>query len=666
MKYPLRLIIPCFLVLLPLASCECEERVRKMISNPGERQEQVEKAKQRRSLGESSAPSEQEPNDFVEQATLVELGGDTRPIEGAIGDGDDEDWYALTSRNGESWQVELNVQPADDALDPIVRVEVASGDDAPIEYNLGSAGEAEVIPILGVSSVPQRILVAGADGSTGDYEISFQKRLSGGTVEAEPNDDIDAATRFEAPGEIQGFYDRPGDRDVFYVSREALEGDVFNLEVSPIAGLTQDVRVYTHRSFESTYLTFRVPPDRAAGVPNLALPPDVLGVWIVLTAGESYDRESSYRLKLLSHPPADHELEAEPNDTAAAAQKIELGARLAGYFHLHEDVDRFRVFVDGIPDGEPAEDDSEQAQPEEGEPSEGEPEEGEPSEGDADAVEEAESELEELEQDDEEQQGDGELEEPQLPPDPLEAVDDKEPPEHLVRVSAAPAREEDTIALGWGASAEGSELQIIEADEAGKPVVLCNQVVEDDSIDVEVRLLDAAEAGLQTGFDYRLVAEDVQSKEGLEIEPNGTREEADKLTAERPRTGYIAKSGDVDVYAFAVPHPAPEPQAEQPAEGLGEDDRAMRQPADAESAPAASPAPMTPRKVHLLLGANPLNLGFEVLDDEGGLIAEVNRAGAGAEERLSLDLPPGLYFVHVKARRGSSCEPYEISVGLDD
>lgn len=666
MKYPLRLIIPCLLVLLPLASCECEERVRKMISDPGERQEQVEKAKQRRSLGESSAPREQEPNDFVEQATLIELGGDTRPVEGSIGDGDDEDWYALTSRNGESWQVELTVRPADDSLDPVVRVEVASGNDAPIEYNLGSAGEAEVIPIMAVSSAPQRVLVAGADGTTGDYEISFQKRLSGGTVEAEPNDDIDAATRFEAPGEIQGFYDRPGDRDVFYVSREALEGDVFNLEVSPIAGLTQDVRVYTHRSFESTYLTFRVPPDRAAGVPNLEIPSDVLGVWVVLTAGESYDRESSYRLKLLSHPPAEHGLEAEPNDTADTAQKIELGARLAGYFHLREDVDRFRIFVDGIPDGEPAEGDSEQEEPAEDGSEEGDAGQGEAGEGEADAAEQAESELEAGEQEDEERQEDGELEGPQPLPDPLEAVDDKEPPEHLVRVSAAPAREEDSIALGWGPSADGGDLQVIEADEAGEPVILCNQVVDDESLDVEVRLLDTAEAGLQASFDYRLVAEDVQSKEGLEIEPNETREEADKLTEESPRTGYIAKSGDVDVYAFAVPHPAPEPQPEQPADGPGEEGPDMRQPSGAESAPAPSPAPMTPRKVRLLLGANPLNLGFEVLDDEGGLIAEVNRAGAGAEERLSLDLPPGLYFVHVKARRGSSCEPYEISVALSD
>ncbi|MFP4599848.1 MAG: hypothetical protein ACLFVJ_16440, partial [Persicimonas sp.] len=389
MKYPLRLIIPCLVVLLPLASCECEERVRKMISDPGERQEQVEKAKKRRSLGESSAPREQEPNDSVDQATRVELGGDTRPVEGSIGDGDDDDWYALSSKNDESWQVELTVRPADDSLDPIVRVEMASGDDAPIEYNLGAAGEAEVIPILAVSSAPQHVSITGADGTTGDYEISFQKRLSGGTVEAEPNDDIDAATRLEGPGEIQGFYDRPGDRDVFYVSREALEGDVFNLEVSPIAGLTQDVRVYTHRSFESTYLRFRVPPDRAAGVPNLEIPADVLGVWVVLSAGESYDRETSYRLKLLAHPPAEHELEAEPNDTADTAQKIELGARVAGYFHLHEDVDRFRVFVDGIPDDETAEDDAEQAAPEE---------------GDADAADEAQSEREESDQEDGEQE----------------------------------------------------------------------------------------------------------------------------------------------------------------------------------------------------------------------------------------------------------------------
>ncbi|QDG54339.1 hypothetical protein FIV42_27415 [Persicimonas caeni] len=602
-----------------------------MISNPGDRKQQVEEAKKRRQKSESSAPKEEEPNDFPKQATLFELGGDLRPIEATIGQSDDKDWFALTSQNGETWQVEATVTPKSDTLDPVIRVAVADSDDAPITYNIAGPGEPETIPILAVSSTAQRVMVTGNDGTTGDYEFSFQKRLSGGAVESEPNDDIDVATRFEAPGEIQGFYDRPEDRDVYFVPRKNLTGEAFTLEVSPIDDVMQQVRVYTHRDMKAPYLSLHVPPTEAAGLPNVSLPDDVLGVWIVLTAGDSFSRDQSYRLKLLGHPPVEHGLEVEPNDDAETAQQIDSSTKLAGYFHSIEDVDHFRLFVDGIPEeGQSATGQGAVAEnaADAGLPSDDMPEPANDAgmaQADAGDVGDAGSDIK--------------------PADPLDRVADKEPADHVVRVTIAPKHEKTRLALAWSLPRNQGSPTVLEASEPGENVTLCNTVVEDDYVDLEVRRLAAAEGMLDATFDYGLIAENVQDVPGLEIEPNDSRDTADKLEPTQKRIGYIARAGDTDVFAFAVPFP------ESPAQSEGDT-----------GAPVVAPTPPTPRQVQLTLGANSLNLGFKLLDDEGGLVAQVNRAGAGAEEKLQVDLPPGLYFVHVAAKRGSACEPYEMSV----
>lgn len=643
MRYPARLLLPILAVVLTTASCDCENRIRRIISNPGHRKSKVEEAKERRRESESSAPHEEEPNDFPKQATLVELGGDLRPVEAEIAKSDDEDWYALTSRNQEAWQVEATVTPTDDKLDPVIRVAVAGSEDAPTKYDLAGPGQPETIPILAVSSAPQRIVVSSKDGTTGAYEISFQKRLSGGTVEAEPNDDIDAATRFEAPGEIEGFYDRPGDRDIFFVPRKKLAGDVFNLEVSPVDGVVQQVRVYTHRALETPYLSFQVPPAKAAGLPNVRLPDDLLGVWLVLTPGEGYSREHSYRVKLLPHAPVQQTLEAEPNDSADTAQKIALGDELTGYFHAAADVDHFALNVDGVP----AEDEAGGAV-----------DAGAPVEPSADAgTEQANAGQSDASQPDAGQPDAG----PAPAPNPLDALPEKTAPEHVVRVTAAPTHDEERIGLAWSNPPGGGQPEVIESQEPGEPVTLCNRVVDDGFLALEVRPVDPPQEGMQAELDYTLSTRDVREQDAMEIEPNDTREAADKLTADHARVGYIAKAGDTDVYAFAVPYPerlpatdhAPVPAAQG---GSPQDNSPGAQPSFA--------APVSPRKVRLKLGANPLNLGFKLLDDEGGMVAEVNRAGAGGEERLQIDLPPGLYFVHVAAKRGASCKPYQLSVDV--
>lgn len=597
-----------------------------MISDPGNRAEKENKAEQRRAPSESSAPREQEPNDFPAQATLLELGGDLRPVKGSISTPDDHDWFALTSRNGETWQVELTVTPTTPTLDLMILVEVAGAPGAPTEYHIGGPGEPETIPILAVSETPQRILIqSGPNATSGDYEISFKKRLSGGAIEAEPNDEVDAATVFEAPGMIEGFYDRPGDRDIFYVAPSRLGGALVNLEVSPIEGIVQTLKLYTSRDLKTPYLSMQIPPDRAAGLPNLRIPSDALGLWIVLTAGEKFNREKSYQLQLLAHPPVEHMVEEEPNNSAVTAQKIEVGAVLSGYFHEPEDVDYFRVYVGKIPTGDAAEEVK---------------------------AAETDEELEDEELEGEEEDGD----KPKIR-DPLATVADKTPTKHLLRVTATAKREEARIGLAIQGSTE------LISSQPGGEAILCNRVVEEDGyLELSLHPTEYPDAGLQQDFDYELVTEDLAKIDGLEVEPNDSAAQADKLLEGQKRVGFISTPQDVDVYAFGVPYPTPKPVAEEKKE---EEIDLFGNPSSAKAPAPAATAPETEtRSVSLRLSPNPANLAFELRDDEGGLVAQVNRAGAGGEERLTIDLPSGLYFIHVSGTNTAACKPYELTFDL--
>lgn len=632
MRYLARYLGPILLLLLATASCDCESRVRSMIGDRGARAEQ-DKAEQRRAPSESSAPREQEPNDFPAQATLLELGGDLRPVKGSLSSPTDHDWYALTSRNGESWQVELTVTPTTPTLDLMILVEVAGAPGTPTEYNLSGPGGAETIPILAVTETPQRILIqSGPQATSGEYEISFKKRLSGGAIEAEPNDEVDAATVFEAPGMIEGFYDRPGDRDLYYVAPSRLGGALVNLEVSPIAGIVQTLNLYVSRDLKTPYLSLQIPPDRAAGIPNLRVPPDALGLWIELSAGEKFNREKSYQLRLIGHAPVNKKLEEEPNDTRELAQKIEVGAALSGYFHRPDDVDYFRIYVDGVPSdsGQPP------AAPDSGADAEG---------ADRGAPEDA-------------PDAEGPQDEAPEVRDPLAAVADKTPTEHLLRVIATAKGEEARV----GIALQGSDDMTV--SQPGAEAILCSQpVAAGGYLEFSLRPVEYPNAGLQQDFDYELLTEDLAQLGGLEVEPNDTSAQADKLVAGEKRIGFISAAQDVDVFAFAVPFAPAQPVDDAADEAADPDKAESAGGVHTTTAPTTAPTSQT-RKVTIRLSPNPANLGFEVRDDEGGRVAQVNRAGAGGEERLTMDLPSGLYFIHVSGTYSPLCKPYELTFDL--
>ncbi len=62
--------------------------------------------------------------------------------------------------------------------------------------------------------------------------------------------------------------------------------------------------------------------------------------------------------------------------------------------------------------------------------------------------------------------------------------------------------------------------------------------------------------------------------------------------------------------------------------------------------------------------AKRVDLEFDLVDQEGGLVARAHNGGPGAGERLSVDLPSGVYYVRVRASGAAGCDPYRVSLGF--
>ena len=584
---------------------------------------------------------EEEPNDTPEDATPISLSSETRPVYAAIDPAEDVDWFALNLEGDKAWMVELTVTPKDDELDLAIFLEVPGGPDrTPLMYHVADAGEAEIIPMLSVKPAqPRRFFVTSANGRTGEYTVDVRRRLSAAAVSMAPNDFPDLAMELAVPGEVQGFYDRPHDRDVYYIPAEALQRGIYSLEVSAVPGLTQTLEIFGDERLEAPLLQMSVSERAPAVIPNLSLSAERgQGLYFVLYAGEAFNREHGYRLRLLEHPPADGYLvEREPNDTAETAQSIEVGARLRGYLHSPEDVDRFR-FTLGKEEEEAAD---------------------EPEEDDT---------VEETDED--EQIVDEETE--QVVEDPWEGVPEKDAPSEILQVRLNPLGEAHRLGLRWlGEQDSDSEALELRASSSDEGLVICNQVLERGEFHFEVYSTQTEEGFRPRNFDYEVKIVNIADDPLLEVEPNATPEQADRLPVGSERVGYIATEGDVDVYAFVVGPDEPVVlsgesevlEAEDDHQEGEEGEQAEEEQAEAVAVQAPSPweAPET-ESIQIRLHGNHLNLGFQLLDDEGGRVARVNEAGPGGDEELVIDLPHGLYYVAVSASSGASCEPYRIEV----
>ncbi len=638
-----RIILGSLLLLLAVSGCDCEARVRKFVSKSSNDEDRVAS---RTEVFQQEQVREVEPNDSPGNATAIVLRKELRAVHGALASEQDVDWFSVATEEPGDDLFELVVTPLSSALDIALYLEVPGAPDAaPLLYDVSKAGQAETVPILSIGSLtgdvlsgkgPQRFFVAAAgktgkiDESNGSYKIEFRRRLAGGIVESEPNDVVHLATKLGVPGEIQGFYDRPRDQDIYYVAANDLRGAAYRLELSNIVGLTQQVRVYADRALAEVLFGMTVSAGASADIPSFSMPEGAQGLWFVLSAGDGFDRERSYRLKITEHlPVTGFVLEAEPNDTMERAQLIAPGVAIRGYLHEPSDIDRFRFVIEPefLPAVEPGT-----------------------------AASDVKVEVVAVEEDG------GAV-------DPFVNLPKKEAPKYVFQALLKPLGAKHRLGMRWVSAVDEQTLVAVSADES---VAFCNLVVGPGAYDVEVRSAEMTEAGNVAGdiattrtFDYELMIENIASTKGLEIEPNDSMTRADRLEMGQTRVGYISQAGDVDVFAFAV---GISPRVAEKRGGPKVVLQADGTPGIQQEAPVVvEPASEEPgvHKVSVHLEANPLNLEFALIDDEGGQVATVNRAGAGADEKLSIELPAGLYFVVVKAERGFSCDPYRLTVRQD-
>ena len=645
-----------------MAGCDIEDRLRSVMYDEPESAtpiaESDEDARQRQTVT---------PGERAREAYEIELSQQMDPIFAQLESGEQTHWYSLRSDDGETQMAELSVTPEDSELDIVIHLEVPGSEEPALRYDIADAGETEEVPMLAVpGDEPRRISISGADSSQGSYRIDVRRRLTAATVAMAPNDVPELATTLDVPGEVQGFYDRPHDRDVFFVPAESLRAGVYSLEIGAVPGLTQRLRIYGDRSLDEAIMDIGVSEDRPSVIPNLSLSADEdeqEGLYFVLTAGEDFDREQGYRLRLIEHPDLGDEeftLEREPNDTPGAAQSIDFREPVRGYFHTANDVDRFRLAIED--DEQDDEDGDDETDEETG--------------TDEEEYDEYAGRLGDSSDDDKPDEDDADTDDEQDLFDPWAPVDDKEAPEYVVQTRVTPLSEAHRIGVRWIPGEDTGEQPVeLRADDSDEELVVCNRIIGPGEYDIELRATDSDASFRPRSYDYELEVLNIAEQPGLEIEPNDEIDTADRLEMGQSRTGFIATEGDVDVFAFVVGPDEPQPTddgAEEERESgddvgdldAGDDGDDGEEESDSSSYAAEAggwEAPDT-ETVTVRLEGNPLDLGFELLDDEEGRVALVDDAGPGSDEELQIDLPHGLYYVAVRADSGAVCEPYEIEV----
>lgn len=627
--------------------------MRKALSDGGDRKgEHIDVTKK------SSTPRDIEPNEQADAATPIKLTEELRSILGKLERSDDVDWFALSHDATEPWLLEVIVEPKAAGLDLAIELEI-EGQPSGALYNLSGPDAQESIPVLAVEQAAVRLAIRARAGS-GDYAVRFKRRLTGGSIEAEPNDVASQAWPFSAPGEIQGVYDRPGDRDVFAVKLPELtpaltkEGQlpddargVYTVQVSGIDGSPQVVELMTSPEQSVSWATLYVPAGAAAELPNVRPPEGVTMIWAALSGGKGATREQAYRLKWLPYPPLPkgQRLESEPNDEPAAAMSLSpVDALVQGYIHHPKDRDVYTLqLAQAAPDDQPSEVapsdvpkkddkvidlfDSNKPKPT--------------------LTEAQEAQLAEVVKDAQPVE-----EHPDRPPKlALPAWPTKQAPAYMVDLLVKPLKEELLPQLSWldgparGTTATSAPLGG-KAGAKATVAALCAQPLEAQPVTfaVEAKAAGADPEGAQArqpGPDYQLHVRVRKPAADEELEPNDDRAGADALTLADAGAlkGIIAREGDVDYFMLDL----------------------------SEAPKAPDSAGQWLHHVTIELENHPLNLQLMIYDQDGIALTGpegVNKAGPGGRERFVADWPQGRYFIAVAATSGSLCEPYSLKVNL--
>jgi hypothetical protein len=209
-------------------------------------------------------------------------------------------------------------------------------------------------------------------------------------------------------------------------------------------------------------------------------------------------------------------------------------------------------------------------------------------------------------------------------PDPLSSFRKTEPAGRSMSALLQWSDEQNDLGLRW--SAEGEEAIDFRRSSNQRRVRACGLPADGAGV-LEVRagsLPRPPDVGTPT---YSISFQSHDAEGGWEMEPNDDREHADVLQPGATRAGAIEASDDVDSWVFAVETDA-----------------------------------MQPRSAALSLEAEGTDLVMRVLDDGGGVVANVDNAAVGGKETLQIDLPEGIYFVEVHWKGGEFCAPYDLSL----
>jgi hypothetical protein len=604
MHYAPRAPLAAILVALTLSACDCENQVRKWVDGTDE---------PRRTTGSdagestSSDPVESEPNDTVERATPVVLTRELRAVRGDTSDPSDRDWFALSADVDDTWLVDVTVEST---ADVVVEVDLGEASDLPLKHDVREAGHGEVLQTLALGREPRRIGVSTK--TPAEYTLRFKRRLSGGAIEHEPNDVAELAHPIELPGEMQGFIDRIDDRDIFAVRTETAA--MSKLQFVGVPGASLIARVFGEPSFATPLASVDIPPDGRATFPNFYLPATAEDAppsfFIVVTSASGIAPDQAYRVRAVATPETEGLVEVEPNDGLPMPLESPQIDGMKGSLHAADDVDRYAwgfwedlagADAGALVDASIAADAAGQTPADLGgtrAPDAG---------GDASASD----------------GGDDNV-------DPLAElwakVPEKPRPRPVAQLEVVPEDSWVTLAVEWKDDGGNSSAR---ASRAGEPVKLCARSLPRDRFRFAVRAAEFAAPSEGSVADYTidLVRPPV---ENLENEPNDTIAESDRLAPGAERVGYLGTTDDVDVWAIAIVPP--------------ESDTDKYATARFEAA----------------IKAQTHDIMAELRDADGGVVANVDRAGVGMGEVVTVDLPKGLYYLHLRTKVGGSCEPYTV------
>jgi hypothetical protein len=194
---------------------------------------------------------EQEPNDDPQHATLIES-----TATGYLAPAGDADWYRVHSEKPAILHAEVTGLARADIELAVYGPPAAPGEKPPLlaKVNEGGPKEGEVLPAVGLPAGDSYILIQAAlrnldgkwirDGEDrqGPYKLQIALSPDDGTLEREPNNDLETAQTVTVPASIKGYIWPRKDVDLFRFHVPAGQPPV-SLRLSAVRGVDLVLRL---------------------------------------------------------------------------------------------------------------------------------------------------------------------------------------------------------------------------------------------------------------------------------------------------------------------------------------------------------------------------------------------------------------------------------------